>query len=540
MRSLAANPLLLTILALMKRQGVALPERRVELYQKYVETLLRTWNLVRGLGRPPEHQPDVVGTMRVMAPLALWMHQASPGVGLVKQADMGRQLVDIYAGRGSADPEQAARQFLADAREHAGLLLERGAGEYGFIHLTFQEYLAAVAIAQQGQRQLEPVVDTLAAHVGDDNWHEVTLLTIGYMGIIQQRDEAAGEVVRALVEHAPGEPGQAVVLAGQAVVDAWPEGVDVQSKETVRQALVQTLVADRQVKPVYRTAAADTLARLGDDRPGLGLHPDGLPDITWCEVPAGPFVMGSDKTRDKQAYDDEIPQRKVDLPTFRINRYPVTNAQYRAFVEDGGYTEQWRHCWTEAGWQWKGDRTGPDTYGGAFDLPNHPVVMVRWYEAVAFCRWLTVRLRQAGQLGPEEIVTLPSESQWEKAARGPDGQVYPWGDEPDPNRANYGDTGIGTTSAVGCFPGGASPYGGQDMSGNVWEWCRTRWQASYRDYQDDNDLEGKAPRVVRGGAFYDIQGYVRCAVRHGFVPDLRYDVAGFRVVWALSPSTSGL
>ena len=92
------------------------------------------------------------------------------------------------------DPERAARQFLADVREHAGLLLERGAGEYGFIHLTFQEYLAAVAIAQKGQREIEPVVEALADHMGDDNWHEVILLTIGYLGIVQQRDEAAGDV----------------------------------------------------------------------------------------------------------------------------------------------------------------------------------------------------------------------------------------------------------------------------------------------------------------------------------------------------------
>ncbi|NOZ28400.1 MAG: NACHT domain-containing protein [Chloroflexi bacterium] len=154
-RRLAANPLLLTILALMKRQGITLPERRVELYQKYVETLLKHWNLARGLDRPPSRDLDVVETIRVLAPLALWMQETSPGRGLVKQGDLQRQLEAIYAERGFDDPEGRARQFLADVREYAGLLLERGPREYGFIHLTFQEYLAAVAIAQKGQQDIE-------------------------------------------------------------------------------------------------------------------------------------------------------------------------------------------------------------------------------------------------------------------------------------------------------------------------------------------------------------------------------------------------
>jgi formylglycine-generating enzyme required for sulfatase activity len=118
-------------------------------------------------------------------------------------------------------------------------------------------------------------------------------------------------------------------------------------------------------------------------------------------------------------------------------------------------------------------------------LPNHPVVGVTWYEALAYCRWLTEQL-QIWEGTPKPLaallragvgwtVRLPTEAEWEKAARGMDGRISPWGNMPDSNRANYDNTGIGGTSAVGCFSGGASPYGVLDLSGNVWEWTQSLW-----------------------------------------------------------------
>jgi len=216
-RRLAANPLLLTILALMKRQGVPLPERRVELYDLYVRTLLSSWNRARGLDRPPQRDLDVVETVRILAPLALWMHEVDSGLGLVKREDLHRKLQEIFTDRGEDDPERRARAFLSDVREYAGLILERGPEEYGFIHLTFEEYLAAVAIALAAQGDRRGLVEAIAGRLGDPAWHEVALLLIGYVGLIQQLDVVAGAVVERLVGERPGAPGQAVVLAGAAV-----------------------------------------------------------------------------------------------------------------------------------------------------------------------------------------------------------------------------------------------------------------------------------------------------------------------------------
>ncbi len=182
------------------------------------------------------------------------MHQVSAGVGLVKREDLRRKLEELYRERGEQQPEAAARQFLEDVREHAALLLERGPGEYGFIHLTFEEYLAAVAIALGGQGDCRPIVAQIAPHVGEQPWREVALLTVSYLGIIQQLDSVAGEVAETLADEQPGEPGQAVVLAGEAVLDSWPGGVPPKSKTHLEQALLTTMQSPKPDPQLRRRA----------------------------------------------------------------------------------------------------------------------------------------------------------------------------------------------------------------------------------------------------------------------------------------------
>lgn len=290
---------------------------------------------------------------------------------------------------------------------------------------------------------------------------------------------------------------------------------DAAKLERIRRWLERSLEAG-VLSPVARAAGGQVLALLGDRRPGVGLGPDGLPDVDWVEVPAGPFLMGPDPGPFSKAE-----RVKPDLPSYRISRYPVTNSQYQAFVEDAGYGEEWRHCWSEEGWQWKADRKAPNENLPAERLlANHPRVNVCWYEAHAFCGWLGERL------GHE--VRLPSEAEWEKAARGTDGRDYPWEGEFDVARCNCGHTGIGTTSAVGAFPSGTSPHGVLDLSGNVWEWCSTKWRDSYKEPVDE-ETGGKASRLLRGGSFLSRREYVRCAFRASYSPRFVDTDFGFRV-----------
>ena len=242
-------------------------------------------------------------------------------------------------------------------------------------------------------------------------------------------------------------------------------------------------------------------------------------------------------------------------------RYPVTVAQYQAFVEAGG-----TGC---VGGREHGD------LGEPWNLPNHPMVSVTWYDAVSYCRWLSERLGQAGLATEGWEVRLPSEAEWEKAARGGleipvepvvavvrgaqraaslqenphPKRAYPWGDEPDPDRANYDDTGINTTSAEGCFPGGASPYGVEDLGGNVWEWTRSLWGKSFQSPEfnypygpghgrENLEAGNDVLRVLRGGAFEFSQRNVRCAYRFRGFPSYGIRFVGFRVVVAPVSSDS--
>ncbi len=372
---------------------------------------------------------------------------------------------------------------------------------------TFEEYLAAVAIAQANQGNVDAIVKALSAHVGDPAWHEIGLLTVGYLGLIQQLDRVAGDVVERLVTEQPGQPGEAVVLAGEAVLDACPVGVPVASKERVVTALQETM-QDAQVPAVLRRRSGLVLGR-------LGWLPADLDD--FLEVPAGWFLYGEDKQQ------QEIPYR------YWIAKYPVTNTQYARFIDAEGYRRE--AFWSKAGWHWRQqEKRQQPRYWNAERWNNliFPVVGVSWYEADAYSRWLDTQCRESevylDMSLPEGYgVRLPTEIEWERAARGTDGREYPWGNDFEFTHANiakdWGE-GIGTT-AVCTYPLGKSSLGVWDISGNIDEWNQV--------------LEGDDP-VLRGGSWFNLQGDARCAARGHVHPGRFDDDVGFRVVVSLANS----
>lgn len=247
--------------------------------------------------------------------------------------------------------------------------------------------------------------------------------------------------------------------------------------------------------------------------------------------------MGIGSEQDKDVYEREQPQHEVFVSVYQISRYPITNGQYQTFVGDGGYTEEWRDCWTDEGWEWKeqANITGPANFGGTFDLPNHPVIGISWYEATAYCQWLTIQMRETGDLSQDGIIRLPTEAEWEKAACGQDGRVYPWGNEITTEHANYTDTGLGVTSTVDCFPRGASPYGCEDMAGNVGEWCLDPWHENYEGAPTDGSVwltvGDESFRVLRGGAWGSDGQDCCCSARRRGSLTSRLSNIGFRLVF---------
>jgi formylglycine-generating enzyme required for sulfatase activity len=279
----------------------------------------------------------------------------------------------------------------------------------------------------------------------------------------------------------------------------------------LRQAVIDKLLAaigDAAVALRVRIAAGHILGSLGDPRTGEMIN-----------IPAGHFFMGEGRE-----------QHQASLPDYRIGKYPVTNAQYRSFIDAGGYND--KRWWTEAGWTEIGQKQKEPRFwqNARFNGPNQPAIGLSWYECVAFWHWLSA---ESGQFW-----RLPSEAEWEKAARGGDARLFPWGNEFDATRLNGRgprNHQVCTTTPIGLYPSGISPFGLFDCVGNVWEWCATRWRKTYpyettQDEWQGDYLQGMALRVLRGGSWYETKEATRCTHRFKFQPFGWNDRGGFRLV----------
>ena len=217
------------------------------------------------------------------------------------------------------------------------------------------------------------------------------------------------------------------------------------------------------------------------------------------EIPAGPFTMGSD-TGDPE----DSPAHEVDLPAYEIDQFEVTNADFAAFAQATGY-ETFAEQQGYRNWRDEGEEGVED---------NHPVVSVTWDDATAYCEWLGKR--------------LPTEAEWEKAARGDDGRAFPWGEDWDSSKGNVKETGLRGTTAGGSFGAGASPHDVNDVTGNVWEWTAD-WYLPYPGNTTEDAYYGEKFRVTRGGGWFDEEAQATTFNRNAADPlKTANDDLGFR------------
>jgi formylglycine-generating enzyme required for sulfatase activity len=240
--------------------------------------------------------------------------------------------------------------------------------------------------------------------------------------------------------------------------------------------------------------------------------------------------------------NEASPQHKHEMPAFEIGKYPVTNAEYAEFIAAQGYeTETY---WTAMGWKWQrgrlvskeGHEPAPGFWHEArLNLPRCPVVGVSWYEAVAFCTWISEH--------DARHYRLLTEREWEYAARGANNlRNFPWGETFERGRANTAEAGLGGTTPVSHYPSGVSPFGVWDMAGNVCEWTLSKWGSNWQElefvypYRPENgreDIEGSGARVIRGGSWFNTWHEALCAYRARYLAGSRASNIGFRVMRVL-------
>ena len=535
-KTLVQNPLLLTTMAVIHANNVELPKQRVKLYKKASDLLLLRWQeekagkitLFEEIGLKDENKLH-----QALWELGWRAQQADRDSGSAQGADLPEdEAVKILKRNfsGVEFPLTAAEKFLDFVDHSAGLLSGRGGGEsrtYGFPHRTFQEYFAGCFLAKRTRDFKRELVNLLPE---GDYWRLTAQLGVEELLHNMQTEfpaiDAACHLCPETVPPPEDENGWRGVFWAACFANEIGKNVILQDRggpafiDRLTKRLV-TLLETSRLPARERAEAGLQLGRLGDPRPGVcTLEPQ------WIDIPGGEFVMGDNTIT---GLYDASPEHRVRVLPFKISKYLVTNAQFASFIQAGGYRE--RRWWSEGGWQFckKKELSEPHWWNdSAWNAPNQPVVGVSWFEAEAFCNWLTEKL----DLPKGVTVRLPTEAEGEYAARDGEGRIYPWGDEkPDMERANYDETGLERTSAVGIFPRGVTPEKVCDLAGNVWEW-RLDWYAKYETSSAviENPTGPKTGelRVLRGGSWSNYPYDLRCADRYGYVPTLRYVNVGFR------------
>ncbi len=558
---MTSNPLLLTVICLIhKDRGSHLPEHRERLYRESAEVLLERWRRAKGLG--VDLSADA--SRNVLEPVARFLHDGG------RTSATAEELVPLIAEPlCEAGWKGTPEQFLLFLRDESGILCGESNDRFRFLHLGLQEYFAArqlrgrfADLVYDSPREARNLLDGLIGHFGSSWWSEVFLLLFSipekpylfapFFGrllerrpeLLAENEKLAGDCVREALGVSPKpfaaylnrtltdrrrEPSVTTAVrllmeCGSAGIDTLLEperarllvryGPSESAKVVLGLAMKHSAELDADLDALFRKRGRGGMPRLRRVALEVRCHePSGL---TFLRIPGGDFQMGG------RVHIDEMPIHKVHIGDFWLAETPVTNGQYRAFVEATGHAPP--PSWKERD----------------LNADDQPVVQVSWEDAQAFCRWAGLR--------------LPTEAEWEYACRGGTDTEYWFGDSAD-QLADYGWYKVNSGHApqpVGQKPPNA--YGLYDMHGNVWEWCQDEWHGSYEGAPHDGTAwkhggsdsrahrsyesapnDGSAwedgssgTRVNRGGSFRSSEVYARSASRDYWPIESRYGDLGFR------------
>jgi formylglycine-generating enzyme required for sulfatase activity len=491
LRHLAGNPLMLTALAVVHYKNRVLPEQRADLYEEIMQ-----WLGAQAESRSVKHRYRKDDFLRWLGHLALTMQTAKGGQKLEVSVGRGATLLkEKFHDEPALPAEEAASQFLECAHWSCGIVTLRS-NKLVFWHRTFQEYLAARALSMIGEAKRWQHVRKLAYL---EEGRETLPLLAGRMMTVSP--EPLAELFEALIQDATGKAELAPRVMAFAILSRMLEDLAStrfrlpapaeQGYSRLRTSVLEIFEKGKshEIGIEVLVSAAEAL---GTAIPCLRTprHKD-----YWVPLDGGAFTMGAQKsdpgdslTYDPAAENDE-PLRRVAIRAFQMGRNPVTVWEYDKFLGEAAATEPQLipHEWEEQ-----------------LRHPGRPVVQVTWNQARRYCHWFNCN--------------LPTEEQWEFAARGSEGRKYPWGNPaPDETRAFFNDR-IDHPAVVGLLSDGDTREGVCGLAGNVWEW-------TVSDYEKDSEA-----KVVRGGAFDDVAGALRAAYRVWGRPVDCYGYIGFRCV----------
>jgi gamma-glutamyl hercynylcysteine S-oxide synthase len=505
LRKLADNPLALASCILVCAEGEPQPPVRAIILRRLLECLL---------GR--HHADDDSANTDVAAFMALDQQidllqtvamaiQAALGSSADQDASLPHThieslLGDVLEAQGVERRWAAERvvTHLLATWQRQGLLVQSRPSAYQIPWPPVREYLAARALTMQ------PAFPTYTQTLHDKpHWRGVFPLATHELAH-DSAPAVALALPRLLLNLTPGAAAMRDVLLAAECLLELGEHAEIRSPlhDEVREQLLRVL-NNHTVPLAGRIRAGLLLGRLGDPR-----FAELLPPV--AHVASGPYLFGN-----PEGYEDEGPPQRVDVPAFAIGIYPVTHQEFARFLASTPDYPQ-PHYW----------------HDGRFNNPSQPIVGVTWEDANAYCRWLTIELRQAGLLSPDLVVRLPLEVEWEKAAawdpRRRAKRRYPWGDEWSSTRANTAaGRGAWLTLPAGCYPDGVSAYGIHDMIGNVWEWMANEY-VSYPGAQAPFHEEGSY--ALRGLSCASLPTHTRCSYRSRLPASYwRYHL-GFRIV----------